>query len=703
MPDENSLSLSVGTGINTVTHFKDFSLLQSSSTEWLGFDRCARPLSKDFPSHLGSMTDPSQITYYTKTGFNNDWNVKTFRPLPDLKLNLTWNRKIGDKVGTVLTFGYSNANKTIPDMQNTRYGIYSATADVPTIEKNYIDNQFTNELKINAMNNWSFILDSKNRFEFRNLFSQIGKNRFTERYGTSTVSGEYYENQTEMLYSSRLSYVGQLAGLHTLDEDMTQTLNWTVDYSYANKMEPDRRIIKNIGGIPADKVITPDLPSYNDMINRYDQKLYDHIASVGADYKKSFSDRSWNPEIKSGIYGEYRIREYTPREFIYRYDRLSGDERVDYINLPYTEMMNEKWLGYDKVYIEETTRKSNAYDGKNSIAAAYVEGVFPFGAFQVNLGVRAEWWNMSIKYDRAISASQILMTEYKYDKVSVLPSFNATYSFNDKNLIRLAYGRSVNRPEFREVSPAVYYDFELFAEVQGNPDLKMATIDNVDLRYELYPSAGETVSVGLFYKNFRNPIEWNFIDMGGSYRYSYENARSAYTTGVEVDIRKSLDFINIPDLTLVLNAAWVKSRVKFSDEGLVKEKDRPLQGQSPYIVNAGLYYTSSEKIGLSASLLYNIIGKRIVGVGKSTSVDGNSDYDVPDAYEMPRNVLDLTINKTFGKIVSLKLGIKDILAQSVIMKQFPTTTIDGVKQEREQITRKYTPGRSISLSLSLKF
>ena len=85
------------------------------------------------------------------------------------------------------------------------------------------------------------------------------------------------------------------------------------------------------------------------MINRYDQKLYDHIASVGADYKKSFSDRSWNPEIKSGIYGEYRIREYTPREFIYRYDRLSGDERVDYINLPYTEMMNEKWLGYDKV------------------------------------------------------------------------------------------------------------------------------------------------------------------------------------------------------------------------------------------------------------------------------------------------------------------------------------------------------------------
>ena len=81
------------------------------------------------------MTDPSQITYYTKTGFNNDWNVKTFRPLPDLKLNLTWNRKIGDKVGTILTFGYSNANKTIPDMQNTRYGIYSATADVPTIEK----------------------------------------------------------------------------------------------------------------------------------------------------------------------------------------------------------------------------------------------------------------------------------------------------------------------------------------------------------------------------------------------------------------------------------------------------------------------------------------------------------------------------------------------------------------------------------------
>ncbi len=156
--------------------------MQSSSTEWLGFDRCARPLSKDFPSHLGSMTDPSQITYYTKTGFNNDWNVKTFRPLPDLKLNLTWNRKIGDKVGTILTFGYSNANKTIRICRilDTEYIVPQRMFLL--LRKNYIDNQFTNEVKINAMNNWSFILDSRNRFEFRNLFSQIGKNRFTERY-----------------------------------------------------------------------------------------------------------------------------------------------------------------------------------------------------------------------------------------------------------------------------------------------------------------------------------------------------------------------------------------------------------------------------------------------------------------------------------------------------------------------------------------
>ena len=703
MPERNSFNIGVGAGFNTKSHFREMRIGNPSCTDWLGVDNRQRTLSSDFPSSLDQVKTPDGITYYTKNGFNNDWGIKSFRPYPDLKFNFDLSRRLAQRVGFTLAANYKNENRTLQDVLNNRYGVYSASADAPVIEKEYIDNQYSNNVMLSAMNNWFFEINAANRIEFRNMFSILGKNRLTERYGASRVSGDYYEKQTELYYSSRMTYTGQLSGTHLLDYDGSNTINWTAGYSYANKNEPDRRIVSNLGSLPADGSISPDIATYNDNIKRYFQDLDDNVVSGSVDYTKKFTDKDVKATLKSGLYGEYRIRCYTPREFTYRTDNLSVSDRLYYRSLPFEQMMSDEWLGYDKVYADEITDKYNAYDGKSSIAAAYVTTTLPIGKFSIDAGVRVEWWNMSIKYDRSMTAANILMTENKYDKVSVLPALNLTYNFNEKHLMRLSYGRTVNRPEFREVSPSVYYDFDLFAEIQGNTELKIAEIDNIDLRYEFYPSPGETVSIGAFYKHFKNPIEWNFVDMGGSYRYSYENAKSAYVAGIEVDVRKSLDFIGVPDLSLVFNASAVLSRLEFYEGELINEKDRPLQGQSPYIINAGLFYTSSNpKVGLSASLMYNIIGKRIIGVGKTTSLSGNTDFDLPDAYEMPRNLLDFSIAKTIGKHVEIKLTVKDILSQPITMKQFPTVTINGEQQTREQTTYKYRPGTSFSFGISVK-
>ena len=101
-----------------------------------------------------------------------------------------------------------------------------------------------------------------------------------------------------------------------------------------------------------------------------------------------------------------------------------------------------------------------------------------------------------------------------YTHADPFPSVNVTYRINDKHLLRAAYGMSTNRPEFREVSPSVYYDFDLFSDVKGNADLKAAYIQNADLRWEWYPAAGEGISVAVFYKHFRNPIETAILDAG---------------------------------------------------------------------------------------------------------------------------------------------------------------------------------------------
>ena len=101
--------------------------------------------------------------------------------------------------------------------------------------------------------------------------------------------------------------------------------------------------------------------------------------------------------------------------------------------------------------------------------------------------------------------------------------------------------------------------------------------------------------------------------------------------------------------------------------------------------------------------MYNIIGKRIIGIGRSyNSQGGTIDNNVPDMFEMPRHAVDLSLSYKFGKHVELSAGIRDILASPVVYKQFPEFADgDGRVQKREQTTKEYKPGRNISLTLKL--
>ena len=282
--------------------------------------------------------------------------------------------------------------------------------------------------------------------------------------------------------------------------------------------------------------------------------------------------------------------------------------------------------------------------------AAYLALNIPWQRFNVYAGVRLENRNMTLT--NYISSNAWISKDTDFDNTDFFPSVNVSYNLTDKQLIRFAYGKSVNRQEFREVSSSVYEDFELFSDVKGNPDLKPAYIHNLDLRYEWYPASGESVSVALFYKHFRHPIEWTFRDGGGSYTYTFENADKARNYGVEVDIRKDLEFIGLRNFMLNLNGSWIKSKVSFDSENSL-EHDRPMQGQSPYLVNAGLFY-QTEKAGVMAGVLYNRIGKRIVGIGRSDmSVGGSINNDIPDMYEMPHDALDIVLSKKFGKQVEV--------------------------------------------------
>lgn len=317
-------------------------------------------------------------------------------------------------------------------------------------------------------------------------------------------------------------------------------------------------------------------------------------------------------------------------------------------------------------------------------------------------GVRFEYNQMELISNTQDNAVSHKSTYYRNS--DLFPSLNATYRFSDEHQLRLSYGKSVNRPEFREVSPSVYYDFDLASSVMGNASLKPCYIHNIDLRYEFYPSRGEQITLAGFFKHFDNPIEWTYTVSGGTdLIYSYENAESANNIGLELDVRKTLDFIGLPGFSISANGALIHSRVNFPSGS--HNESRAMQGQSPYLINGGLLYRN-DKAQLNVALLYNRIGKRLIGVGRSEGSTGSEDNArVPDSYEMPRNSLDLSISKKFldGRL-EVKANIRDILGEKVCYKQFADVHYsNGSSREVEQITREYTPGRNFGLSATYSF
>ena len=688
VPEENSIQVSYGFNINTRTHFRDFKYAKGSPTDFLGFDNGFRDMRSIVPAQYFNQDDAELVTGVTAHGFNNDWNIHTNKPLSDHRFSFMLNRFAkfdnGGRLGLMAALNYSYSYLAFQDITNARFGIYNKTDDEPLYLYKYADDQYAKTAKTGGMLNLVWMLSNNHRLEFRNIFNQQGRDRYTWRDGWQNISSYYDQIKEEYFYSSRGAYSGQLSGAHTLSE--AGKIDWVLGYSYANRNQPDRRQIELEG--------TVDRSSMSSIIRDFN-RLDEHIFSAGLNYNRVFAFGSFAPTLKAGAYAEHRSRDYRTRYFIYKTNVFNLPQGFIFRDVA-TGMMLPEYFAADKFFISDASDNTNNYKGVNMLAGGYAGAHLPFGSFNVYAGVRYENNRMSLT--NYLTKATDLTETFDYNQSDFFPSVNASYNINKTNLLRLAYGKSINRQEFREVSPSTYYDFDLFSFVRGNKQLQQAYIHNFDLRYEIYPSNGEMISFALFYKRFNNPIEWSFIDAGGTYTYTFENANRANSYGAELDVKKSLDFIGLPDLSLAFNGALVRSRVLFDENS--QEHDRPMQGQSPFLVNTGLFYQHEQ---LNVGLMYNIIGKRIVGIGRSDNSHGGTiDNDVPDMFEMPRHVFDLSFSYSLSKRVELSAGVRDILATPLVYKQFPKFANGGDKiHEREQTTKKYRYGQNFSLTLKL--
>jgi TonB-dependent receptor len=280
------------------------------------------------------------------------------------------------------------------------------------------------------------------------------------------------------------------------------------------------------------------------------------------------------------------------------------------------------------------------------------------------------------------------------DESSVLPAFNLTFAQNAKTNWRFAYGSTIARPTYKELTDIRYEDVFTNDVYVGNPDIELTEIDNLDLRWEWFPAKGETVAVSAFYKDMDNPIEVLFAPGVGSIQP--QNVDSGEVYGIEMEFRRNLGFISEAweRWSVGGNLTFIESEVTIPDAEYVllqaanpnASRTRELLGQSPYVFNADVNYARDDW-GTSATLSYNVVGERLDLV-----VFG----PLPDVYEQPAPDLTFVLTQKLGRNWRLKFAAKNLINPD-------REKIISIPNGDDLIYSRYTTGRTFSLSATYLF
>jgi TonB-dependent receptor len=696
IPDQNFLTIDVNGSSREGTTGKEFLEPQHGANYFTGFNGGYSDLSKYFPANKQELlaAGPDRLTQIGQS-LRNNWTPVASTASPDLRVALTGGLKFernGLRIGNISALNYSNT-RTNFDMNRSDYEFSQIKKGGEATEVfNFEDKQYSHAIRLGVLHNWALRLNDNNSFEFKNLYNQLSNGQYVNRTGFEN-GGNWNIRSLDQIY--RGIYTGQLLGKHTLVKDKTN-LDWVIGYNFSYRNQPDyKRFRYNIdGNTPILLIPVGSAQTFN--LGRTNIQLTENAYTAGVNLvqkitlrKAAEKENSKEIEIKAGAYYEKKDRKFDARNLGYV---KANSALFDVGNLPIQQVF-QNVNSTNGVKIDEQTNPNDSYTANNELMAVYLSGNYSFTK-KLNLiaGLRVE------NNKQKLNSFDFVGDALKYDNsvTDFLPSANLTYNFSEKSLLRLAYGKTLNRPEFREIAPFSFFDFVNNRNISGNPKLKNAEVQNLDFRYEFYPTPAEVLSIAAFYKDFKNPIEVVFAS-GSNPELNFDNAQSAYSAGIELEARKSLEnltgslFLN--KFNVVFNAAFIYSRVKLNSSVAANQSDnRPLQGQSPYIINGGLGYNDMKK-NLQINVLYNVIGKRIYAVGN------NYGYQYPDWYEMPRSVIDITFSKGIGKNLVLKGGITDLLNERNIVLQ------DGNQDQKfdiaqDQIIQSYRPGRVYSLGIS---
>lgn len=716
-PEQFTFNIKTSIGYNTQSSLNDkFLSQQRGSTDWLGFDDGGRALPSVFSEEgIDVYLKQSAVIKARTNGeyaakvdeaakaLNNPMSPVAMRSPLNYGISVSLGdqkRLFGKPLGFMLAANHKRSFSHYNDGVMANW-FYSGDPMANDLTNNFTLNdtrsvetpvvgglaglayKFSNSQKISLTGIYNHQTDILSRY-------QVGSH---QDFGI--LEPELFETRTQQ-FTERAIRSGNIRGEHNFG---FMQLDWVGAYTRSSQDEPDMRIFANeydpTGPTWAITQAAYDLPGHY-FRNLEDNQVEGHIdltfpidkgylrgskLKFGAAYTgmdRDFAESRYVVTLRTGTYGG---QPYKGDADAYFGPGNTGVYQTD----------DTKGIYYIGNYINEDTRPENSYTGTSRIMAAYGMGTLQvLPRLKVIGGLRIETTDLEV-----VSGNENLGIG-KVDTIDFLPAVSLLYNLTPDMNLRAGYSNTLARPNMREMAPFSSFEFIGDAIFLGNPELQRTRITNMDVRWEWFLGAGELIAASVYYKDFKDPIVRSFTPASNP-EFSFRNVDRAQVYGIELEARRSLDFISgvLRDFKVGTNLSLIQSVVDIPQIELdvIKvvnpdaEDTRPFQGQSPYIVNANLSY-SNRDFGWDATLAYNVFGDRLAFQGREGT---------PDLFEKARHSLDLAVTKTFRNGISLGFTGMNLL-DAVYRTASKFTNQSGTTNEF--VYTQYQIGRTLGFSLA---
>ncbi len=661
------LQANASLGANTESTFQPVLDYKGGKTDWLGFDDGTRALPSKIPNEYittrvprGEKTAPFTEAQAAEFGrsFSKNYGVTRNTALPNMSLGLV----VGDtlKLGTrdfgyLASVGYQyRTERRVSHVQEAGFAEDGAL----TAQSDFTDERGRHAAQIGALTTFSLELDKRSDLTLTSLFSQSGSDETNFAEGRDLDDALFA--QRRLRFIQRQLFFSQLRGEHReLPRLHKLNVEWNLTVARAGRSEPDTRTVRYQRTVAASPYIWA---SGQRSPGRFFSNLKEWTLGSQLDLTLPVIDPL---KLKAGGQTRHSFGTFRSRRFLF--DGVSDND-----SRPPDQIFTDENIG-PLFQFQEGTKGPDGYDASSDLFAGYgMAEVIPWKPLRLIGGARLESFQQRLEPNSptaSLASRNEVDVKVKDSTVDWLPAGAAVMTLVPDMFLRASYGMTIARPLFRELAPFVYEDDVRRISVGGNPNLKRTVIHNLDLRWEMFPSANEVIAVTGFYKQFIDPIE---PYQAGSQR-TFQNAKGATNIGGEIEGRLSLGRIAeaLKLLQLGVNFTYVWSRIALEKQidpatGMAVSNSytnskRPMAGQSPYVTNVSLG-VSDPSSKLSVFAYYNVFGKRIDQVG------GN---ELPDQYELPFHSVDVIGTYNLTEHLNLRLTCRNLAFRQTRIKEGP--------------------------------